>query len=101
MDIYINVLCAGVVSHAQQPISIKPDINLLRSPLPMHEPVAVLGVYGVGTKLSYVRTRESLVPISDESRLDVSGYREVRVKTEYADGLGRPLQRVLRQGCGR
>lgn len=90
--------CTGIVSHAQQPISIKPDPALVKVPASVASPAILPGAYPAAMKLSYVRTRESLVPIRDESAFDRAGYRETREETEYMDGLGRPLQRVLRQG---
>lgn len=96
--VILFVIClSGNLISAQPPISIKPDKSLIRVSVSMHQPVSLPLSYPANVKVNYIRERESLVPVVDESRFDVVDYREVRQETEYMDGLGRPLQRVLRQ----
>ena len=48
---------------------------------------------------NYVRTCTPSAPLSDTSGLASRSLKEVKVTTQYADGLGRPFQTVIRQGA--
>jgi RHS repeat-associated protein len=56
-------------------------------------------VYSSGLKVNYVRTWEAVYPTSDQNSLNASVIlKEARMTTAYVDGLGRPLQTVMKQG---
>ena len=48
---------------------------------------------------SYVRSWEATAPVTDPGLLMAKGLREVRQTTQYVDGLGRPLQTVVKGGA--
>jgi RHS repeat-associated protein len=58
--------------------------------------------YAPGSKVNYVRTHETMAPISDETAIDNYFFfpliinNAVRESTIYVDGLGRPIQTVQR-----
>jgi RHS repeat-associated protein len=54
--------------------------------------------YGSGIKVNYVKTREATAPVSNADTFLSAGYQRVNQVTQYFDGLGRPLQSVVRQG---
>ena len=47
--------------------------------------------------LNYVRTREAIAPISDTSVFRTADYTQVKETTQYIDGIGRPIQTVMKQ----
>ncbi|MEJ7738918.1 MAG: DUF6443 domain-containing protein [Chitinophagaceae bacterium] len=53
--------------------------------------------YGAGLKPGYVRSREVLAPLKDPVLVGSLPVGALRQSTTYVDGLGRPLQTVLRQ----
>jgi RHS repeat-associated protein len=54
--------------------------------------------YHPDTKISYVRTWEALAPETNGATLTTRDLRDVRQTTQYVDGLGRPLQVVVKGG---
>src|SRR5690606_9285636 len=56
------------------------------------------GAYPVGTNISYVRSWDALAPEQDGNNLMARPVQDVRMTTQYLDGLGRPLQTVVKQG---
>lgn len=86
-----------IIIHAQQPISIKPDVMLLKVSAGTQTAVVPATAYPSAIKINYVRTKEAVVPVVNEAMFDGAGYREVKQVTQYIDGLGRPLQSVVRQ----
>ncbi|MGN6439293.1 MAG: DUF6443 domain-containing protein [Agriterribacter sp.] len=54
--------------------------------------------YSAGMSLNFVSTWEALYPEENADLLVQRGLREVRQSTQYFDGLGRPLQTVIKQG---
>ncbi|MDN3657817.1 DUF6443 domain-containing protein [Ferruginibacter paludis] len=54
--------------------------------------------YGSSTFINYVRTYTAKVPESSSSALVVRPVTDVIQSTDYVDGLGRPLQTVVKQG---
>ncbi|MFT3980775.1 MAG: DUF6443 domain-containing protein [Ferruginibacter sp.] len=54
--------------------------------------------YGSGIPISYVRTYDARVPETNASALLSKPVNEVLQTTAYVDGLGRPLQTVVKQG---
>ena len=53
--------------------------------------------YNNTLKVNFVRTREAIAPIADISSFNTAGYTQVKEATQYMDGLGRPLQTVVKQ----
>jgi len=52
-----------------------------------------------GTKPAYVRTWEATTPQTDAAGLAGKSLTDVKQTTIYMDGLGRPMQTVIRQGA--
>jgi RHS repeat-associated protein len=59
-----------------------------------HTPAA----YTATTQVSYVRTWDAMAPEPDANTLMTRPLKEVKQATQYLDGLGRPLQTVVKQG---
>ena len=59
--------------------------------------VSTPSAYSSGVLVNYVRTREAVAPISDPGTFNSAGYSQVKQATQYIDGLGRPLQSVIKQ----
>jgi len=96
MFIFTSLLWVFMI-HAQQPVSIKPDVMLLKVSAGTQTPVLPATAYPSAIKVNYVRTKEAVVPVTDEAMFDGADYQKVRQTTQYMDGLGRPLQTVIRQ----
>jgi RHS repeat-associated protein len=54
--------------------------------------------YPSNVQVSYVRTMDALAPIQDPNALMARPLKDVKLATQYLDGLGRPIQTVLRKG---
>ncbi|MEJ0101410.1 MAG: DUF6443 domain-containing protein [Bacteroidota bacterium] len=54
-------------------------------------------VYPTGMKINYVRTKQAIGKYTEISAFDAADYTGVKEATQYIDGLGRPLQTVMRQ----
>ena len=54
--------------------------------------------YSNGTLVNYVRTWDATAPESDPNNLMVRPVSDVKQTTQYIDGLGRPIQTVIKQG---
>ena len=48
--------------------------------------------------LNYIRTWDAAAPISNPDILIASGLKDVKQTTQYFDGVGRPIQTILKQG---
>jgi len=48
--------------------------------------------------LNYTRTRQAVAPFTLETAFNAAGNEQVKEVTQYVDGLGRPIQTVVRQG---
>lgn len=51
-----------------------------------------------GINLNYVRTWDATAPIQDGNTLSTKPLKDIKVSTQYFDGLGRPLQTVIKGG---
>ncbi|WP_199119244.1 DUF6443 domain-containing protein [Pedobacter sp. ASV28] len=69
-----------------------PGVQPLLAQQPM--PAAYSGT----APINYVRTYDALAPMTDPNQLLLKGMQDVRQTTQYLDGLGRPIQTVIRQG---
>ncbi|MEO7982654.1 MAG: DUF6443 domain-containing protein, partial [Bacteroidota bacterium] len=55
--------------------------------------------YGGNVKLNFVRTWDAVIPMTDAAKVTSTvGFDSLRITTQYLDGLGRPLQTVVRKG---
>lgn len=54
--------------------------------------------YLAGTQVSFVRTWDAVAPEGDGNNLMNRPLKDVKMATQYFDGLGRPLQTVVKQG---
>src|SRR5438045_425545 len=54
--------------------------------------------YSSNVPQNYIRTWEATAPISNPDTLKARGLKDVKQTTQYVDGLGRPLQTVIKQG---
>lgn len=54
--------------------------------------------YSSGSKVNYVRTWDVLAPTQDPVAVISKPNQDVRQTTQYIDGLGRPIQTVVRKG---
>lgn len=77
--------------HAQQRNrpAVTPATSPVNSPLP--------GGYGSNTQINYIRTWQPNGPITDPNAILSADYRDVLQSTQYVDGLGRPIQAVMRR----
>ncbi len=50
------------------------------------------------TPINFVRIWEAMTPQTDPAAMGSKTVREVRQTTQYLDGLGRPIQTVVKQG---
>src|SRR5215212_10710592 len=61
--------------------------------------VVTPAAYGAGIKINYVRSWDAVTPTTDPNTLTLSTTMlQARMATQYIDGLGRPLQTVVKQG---
>jgi RHS repeat-associated protein len=79
ISIYVISFMPGLQLYAQQ-----------ERPLPI--------AYPAGTQVSFVRTWDATAPEQDPTVLMTRPLKDVKQATKYLDGLGRPLQTVLKQG---
>ena len=54
--------------------------------------------YSTNVTFNYIRTWDATAPISNSDVLITRGLKDVRQTTQYFDGLGRPIQTVVKQG---
>ncbi|MFT3982217.1 MAG: DUF6443 domain-containing protein [Ferruginibacter sp.] len=47
---------------------------------------------------NYVRSWDAIKPVTDAATLTATGLQDVRMSTQYMDGLGRPVEAVIKQG---
>jgi hypothetical protein len=55
-------------------------------------------VYPVGAKINWVRTWDAVGPETNPDNLITRPLTDVRMATQYMDGVGRPVQTVIKQG---
>ena len=87
-----NMLLVCLGGFAQGPQANKPSAQT-QAPAAQPEQVS----YPSGTQVNYVRTWEAKGPVTDPNQMLILPYTEVQQTTQYLDGLGRPLQTVVRQ----
>jgi RHS repeat-associated protein len=63
------------------------------------QPVALPTPYTTNTPVNYVRTWDIIKPTNSANNITVStDVKEAKMGTQYFDGMGRPLQTVIKQG---
>lgn len=62
------------------------------------QPAPLPSSYGSSININYVKTLESVAPITDPIDMLQRTSRDVRQTTQYLDGLGRPIQTVVKEG---
>jgi len=93
----ILILSIGVV-YSQAPVANKPVTQTQPPPLPQGFVIdPVQAAYDAEVKLNYVKLREALKGTSNPATFNSAGYRDVKESIQYLDGLGRPLQSIMRQ----
>ncbi len=85
----VALIVCNNYSHAQQ--QNRPAVPTAATP------VVNTPVYNGSIKINYVRTWEAKAPVTDANALLNASYQNAQQTTQYADGLGRPLQTVVRQ----
>ncbi|MBX3257476.1 MAG: hypothetical protein KF862_25345, partial [Chitinophagaceae bacterium] len=80
----------NTIKHLFFALLLLPVFALSQQPLP--------ATYDGNTKVNYIRTWSARVPERDANNLITRPLREVHQTTQYFDGLGRPLQTVVKQG---
>ncbi len=55
-------------------------------------------VYPAGAKINWVRTWDAVGPETNPDNLIARPLTDVRMATQYMDGVGRPVQTVIKQG---
>ncbi len=78
-------------------VSNKPVTSMTQVPAAVNAPAAIPVAYPSSMPLNYVRTKDALGPYTSLTAFDAAGYANVKQTTQYLDGLGRPLQTVMRQ----
>src|SRR5438552_1414782 len=64
----------------------------------IHSQIIPPVAYSSGIKVSYVRTWDAMIPETNPNNITTSSYvQQFRMATQYFDGLGRPLQTVVKQ----
>jgi YD repeat-containing protein len=54
--------------------------------------------YPAGTPVNYVRTWDAVAPEQDANNIMTRPLKDVKQATQYIDGLGRPIQTVMKEG---
>jgi hypothetical protein len=91
---------------AQSPPANKPDGKTQPDALPGSFIVELPAAYSPLAKLNYVRTKEAMGKYTSETEFNnvsatTDGYWNIKEATQYLDGIGRPLQTIVRQaGAG-
>ncbi len=92
--LFVLALMAGTYASAQ----IKPS-TATQAPAPTQTVATVPAAYNSNSKVNFVRSWEASIPFTNEADI-ISTARtnaEVKQSTQYFDGLGRPLQSVVKQ----
>jgi len=89
---YSLLLICGLV--AKTVAQIKPNGSTAPSSA---TPITAPGAYSSGILINYLRTREAIAPITSAVVFDGADPTQARQTTQYLDGLGRPIQTVIKQ----
>ena len=96
--LWVMVCLVTQATFAQTPPANKPEAAVTQTPAPYVVPInSTFGVYPNTIPVNYVRTKQAMGAITDEAAFSAAAYTEVKEMTQYADGLGRPLQTINRQ----
>ena len=78
--------------------SLSLSILFLSTLIAHAQPLQLPADYAQGTPVNYVRSFDVTAPIQDANALLSRPLKDVKVTTQYLDGLGRPIQTVMREG---
>lgn len=78
-------------------LSNKPSISVVQTPAPTGQVATRPGDYSGTIPLNYVRIWDAAGPYQNSTDLVNAGYQHAKQTTQYLDGLGRPLQTIVRQ----
>ena len=84
-------------TEAQVNSNNKPVVAATQPPAPTAAIVAAPAAYATSTTVNFVRSWEAMGPITTTTGFTTQPYTAVKQTTSYIDGLGRPLQTVMRQ----
>ncbi|MFY7885135.1 MAG: DUF6443 domain-containing protein, partial [Dolichospermum sp.] len=59
--------------------------------------IAQPAAYPASAKINYIRTKEATAPITSETAFNAAPFDQVKQTTQYFDGLGRPIQTVVKE----
>lgn len=93
---YLSLLLIStiaVLTAIAQPQANKPNGSTIPAASNIYTPTAYTGTLPI----NYIRTWEALGPYTNSADVITAGYQHVKQTTSYLDGLGRPLQTVVRQ----
>lgn len=74
------------------------SIVLLSSMQSLAQPRPVPDPYPAGMSVNFIRTWDAVVPEQDANQLMAKPIKDAKQTTQYIDGLGRPLQTVVKKG---
>ncbi|MEO7049104.1 MAG: DUF6443 domain-containing protein [Ferruginibacter sp.] len=74
------------------------SVLILSSNVAISQVATVPVAYSSGTPINYIRTFDATAPEQDATTLMSRYMSDVKVATQYMDGLGRPLQTVIKSG---
>ncbi len=64
----------------------------------VHICAQIPAAYDAGVKVNYIRTWDAVAPEANANSLMARPVKDVKEATQYFDGLGRPIQTVIKQG---
>ena len=99
--LFIKSIVLGVLINytgiALGQLSNKPSTSVVQTPAPTGTVATRPGDYSGTVPLNYVRTWDAAGPYQNSTDLINAGYQHAKQTTQYVDGLGRPLQTVVKQ----
>jgi len=94
---YIHALVCCVAFSLSGMAQTNAPAATTQAPNPTRTVAANPAAYGSGLKVNYVRTKEAMGRYTNINSFNTADYTNVKEATQYLDGLGRPLQTVIRQ----
>ncbi len=91
-------LCLPLLAFSQPQVPPnKPTTQTTVSSVQPSSIATIPNAYQSGIKINYIRTREAIGKYTDEVAFNEAAFIGVKETTQYLDGLGRPLQTVMKQ----
>ena len=82
----------NIVKTISLSIAVLSNMHSLAQPRPVPNP------YSAGMPVNFIRTWDVAVPEQDANQLMAKPVKDAKQTTQYIDGLGRPLQTVVKKG---